>query len=135
MSMQDPIADMFTRIRNAQRAGHATVTMPYSTCKEAIAKILQDEGFISAFEKITEVANKPALQIELRYSDVQQRKPVISQIKRVSRPGLRQYVKQDELPRVFGGFGLAIVSTSQGLMSAKNARVKKIGGEVIGQVW
>ena len=133
MSMQDPIADMFTRIRNAQRAGHATVTMPHSTCKEAIAKILQDEGFISVFKKITEVAHKPALQIELRYNN--QRKPVISEINRVSRPGLRQYVKQDQLPRVFGGFGLAIVSTSQGLMSAKNARGKKIGGEVIGQVW
>lgn len=133
MSMQDPIADMFTRIRNAQRAGHATVLMPYSTRKEAIAKILQDEGFIGAFEKSTEEAGKPALQVELRYDE--KHKPVISKIQRVSRPGLRQYVKKDQLPRVFGGFGLAIVSTSQGLMSAKTAREKQIGGEVIGQVW
>ncbi|WP_369600955.1 30S ribosomal protein S8 [Hahella sp. SMD15-11] len=126
MSMQDTLADMFTRIRNAQMAEKETVSMPSSKLKVAIAQLLRDEGYVESFE-VSDSA-KPELTIRLKYY---QGKPVIEQIKRVSRPGLRQYRGVEELPKVNGGLGIAIVSTSKGLMTDKAARQAGIGGEVI----
>jgi len=126
--MSDPVADMLTRIRNGQQVSMESVTMPSSRLKEAIAKVLQDEGYISGF-KIEEVlGNKRNLAVELKYFDG---KPVIDEIQRVSRPGLRIYRKKDDLPKVLGGLGVAIISTSEGLMSDKAARSKGFGGEVV----
>ena len=128
MTMSDPVADMLTRIRNGQQVSMESVTMPSSRLKEAIAKVLQDEGYISGFA-IEEVAgNKRNLAVELKYFDG---KPVIDEIQRGSRPGLRIYRRKDELPKVLGGLGIAIISTSEGLMSDKAARIKGFGGEVV----
>lgn len=129
MSMQDPIADMFTRIRNAQSANKVAVTMPASKQKQAIAKVLQEEGYITGFD-VAEGA-KPELTIELKYFEG---KPVIESIQRVSRPGLRIYKKRNELPSVMGGLGVAVVSTSKGLMTDRAARKSGLGGEIIGYV-
>jgi small subunit ribosomal protein S8 len=126
MSMQDPIADMFTRIRNGQAANKVVVSMPSSKMKMALASLLKDEGYIGEFSKTDDV--KPVLEITLKYFET---KPVIEVIKRVSRPGLRVYKGNNELPKVMGGLGVAIVSTSQGLMSDRAARKAGIGGEVI----
>ncbi|RMF18407.1 MAG: 30S ribosomal protein S8 [Gammaproteobacteria bacterium] len=126
MSMQDTLADMFTRIRNAQMAEKETVTMPSSKLKVAIASLLKEEGYINGFE-VAE-GTKPELTITLKYF---QGKPVIEEIKRFSRPGLRQYRGVEELPKVNGGLGIAIVSTSKGLMTDKAARQAGVGGEVI----
>ncbi len=127
MSMSDPIADMLTRIRNAQSANKATVSMPASKLKAAIAALLKDEGFISGVEQVLE-DNKPVLSISLKYFEG---KPVIEELKRVSRPGLRIYKNADELPQVRAGLGVAVVSTSKGIMSDREARKAGIGGEVI----
>jgi small subunit ribosomal protein S8 len=124
--MQDPIADMLTRIRNAQGAMHETVNIPASKVKVAIAEVLLNEGFIEGYELINE--GKPELQITLKYY---QGKPVIQLIKRVSKTGLRIYKACADLPKVLGGLGIAIVSTSQGIMTDKDARAKGIGGEVL----
>jgi small subunit ribosomal protein S8 len=124
--MQDPIADMFTRIRNGQAANKVAVSMPSSKMKVALAQLLKDEGYIADYASTTEV--KPVLNITLKYFE---NKPVIDVIKRVSRPGLRIYKGNNELPKVMGGLGVAVVSTSQGLMSDRAARVAGIGGEVI----
>ncbi|MCC5854688.1 MAG: 30S ribosomal protein S8 [Idiomarina sp.] len=129
MSMQDPIADMFTRIRNAQAANKVTVTMPASKQKEAIAKVLQDEGYITGFK--VESGVKPELEVTLKYFEGS---PVIESIQRVSRPGLRIYKKRNELPTVMGGLGIAVVSTSKGLMTDRAARNAGLGGEIIGYV-
>lgn len=129
MSMQDPIADMFTRIRNAQSANKVAVVMPASKQKQAIAQVLQDEGYISGF-KVAEGV-KPELEITLKYFEG---KPVIESIQRVSRPGLRIYKKRNELPKVMGGLGVAVVSTSKGLMTDRAARKAGLGGEIIGYV-
>lgn len=126
MSMQDPIADMFTRIRNGQSANKVAVSMPSSKMKIALAQLLKDEGYISDYSSTTDV--KPVLDVTLKYFET---KPVIESIKRVSRPGLRIYKGNNELPKVMGGLGIAIVSTSQGLMSDRAARKAGIGGEVI----
>jgi len=128
MSMSDPIADMLTRIRNGQRVGMESVTMPSSRRKEAIAKVLQDEGYISGFNVEVMPGNKSNLTVELKYFEGQ---PVIENIQRVSRPGLRIYKQKDGIPTVLGGLGVAIISTSQGLMSDRAARGQGIGGEVI----
>lgn len=129
MSMQDPIADMFTRIRNAQSAGKETVSMPSSKMRVAIAKVLEDEGFIEKYN--TEVSgNKTTLTIALKYFEG---KPVIETLKRISRPGLRVYKGASELPKVMG-FGISIISTSQGVMSDTQARKLGQGGEVMGEV-
>lgn len=128
MSMSDPIADMLTRIRNGQRIGLETVTMPSSTKKVAIARVLQDEGYIDGFEVSELPGNKQALEIRLRYFEG---RPVIEQIQRVSRPGLRIYRNKDELPHVLGGLGVAIVSTSAGVMTDRAARSQGFGGEVL----
>jgi len=126
--MSDPIADMLTRIRNGQRVGMESVTMPSSRRKEAIAKVLQDEGYISGFNVEGMPGNKSNLTVELKYFEG---KPVIENIQRVSRPGLRIYKQKDGIPTVLGGLGVAIISTSQGLMSDRAARGQGIGGEVI----
>lgn len=127
MSLHDPIADMLTQIRNGQMAKKETVTVPSSKSKVAILEVLEEEGYILAFQKIEE-EDKPKLVVHLKYFE---NKPVIEKIKRVSRPGLRIYKKKDELPRVMGGLGIAILSTSQGVMSDKKARSLGQGGEVL----
>lgn len=130
MSMQDPLADMLTRIRNGQLAGHANVSMPSSKLKVSVAQLLQDEGYITAFA--VEGEAKPSLNIDLKYYEG---KPVIETIKRVSRPGLRQYKGTAKLPKVEAGLGVAIVSTSKGVMTDRAARAQGIGGEVIATVF
>ena len=127
MSMQDPVADMLTRIRNAQMAGKPDVAMPASKLKSALADVLQSEGYVAASR--TEVIDgKPNLIVELKYY---QGKPVIVEIDRVSRPGLRAYSGKDDLPKVRSGLGVAIVSTSQGVMTDRAARAAGVGGEVL----
>ena len=127
MSMTDPIADMLTRIRNAQQANKAEVGMPSSNVKVSIAKVLEEEGYISAFN-VSEVDGKTVLSITLKYFEG---KPVISQIDRVSRPGLRVYKSANDLPKIIGGLGVAIVSTSNGVMADRKARALGQGGEVL----
>ena len=127
MSMTDPISDMLTRIRNGQTARKVAVSMPASKSKEAVAKVLQDEGYITGYAVDGEGAAKE-LTVELKYFEGT---PVIEKIQRASRPGLRVYRGKDELPKVLGGLGVAIVSTSAGVMSDRQAREKGIGGEVI----
>jgi len=129
MSMQDPIADMFTRLRNGQLASKVAVSMPSSKVRVAIAKVLEAEGYIDGFS-VTEGV-KPTLEVTLRYFEG---KKVIDTIQRVSRPGLRIYKKKDELPKVMGGLGIAIVSTSKGVMTDRAARKAGMGGEIIGYV-
>ena len=129
MSMQDPIADMFTRIRNGQMAQKVSVTMPSSKLRVAIAKVLKEEGYITDFAVSGDV--KPVMEVALKYFEG---KKVIESIERVSRPGLRIYKKKDELPKVMGGLGVAIVSTSKGVMTDRAARKAGMGGEIIGYV-
>ena len=128
MSMTDPIADMFTRIRNAQATAKAAVRMPSSKTKVAIAKVLKDEGYIRDAQVTKAEGNKAELEIALKYFDG---KPAIDHLQRVSRSGLRQYRGKDELPKVLGGLGVAVVSTPQGIMSDKQARAAGTGGEVL----
>ena len=127
MSMSDPIADMLTRVRNAQAAFKAEVSMPSSNAKQAIADVLKSEGYIADFA-VRETDNKPQLVIALKYFEG---KPVIESLKRVSRPGLRIYKGKDELPRVLGGLGVAVISTSRGVMTDRAARAAGEGGEVL----
>ena len=126
MSMTDPIADMLTRIRNAQMTEKATCEMPSSKVKVAIARVLKDEGYIDGFLVAGE--QKPVLQIALKYYAG---RPVIEKIERVSKPGLRIYRAKDDIPRVMNGLGIAIVSTSQGVMTDRKARASGVGGEVL----
>ena len=128
--MTDPIADMFTRIRNAQRAEKMSVRMPASKTKMAIAKVLKDEGFIADVTAV-EADGKPAMEIALKYYED---KPVIEAINRVSKPGRRLYFGSGELPKVSGGLGIAIVSTSKGIMTDRAAREAGVGGEILGYV-
>lgn len=130
MSMQDTLADMFTRIRNAQQAGHTNVDIPSSKMKKSVAEVLKNEGYINDY-KVTD-AVKPVMNIELKYY---QGKPVIERIERVSRPGLRRYMGATTLPRVEAGLGVAIVSTSRGVMTDRSARAAGVGGEVIATVF
>ena len=127
MSMSDPIADMLTRIRNAQLAEKATVQMPSSQVKVAIAKVLKDEGYIDGFAVQGEEARRQ-LEIALKYYAG---RPVIEKLERVSKPGLRIYKRKDDMPRVMNGLGIAIVSTSQGVMTDRKARATGVGGEVL----
>ena len=127
MTMSDPISDMLTRIRNGQKARKVSVSMPASKAKEAVAKVLKDEGYITGFSTGGEGAEK-SLSVELKYFEGV---PVIENIQRTSRPGLRIYRGKEGLPKVLGGLGVAIVSTSAGVMSDRQAREKGIGGEVI----
>ena len=126
MSMQDPLADMLTRIRNAQMAEKTVVSMPSSKLKAAVAKVLKDEGYIADFQISSEV--KPQLSIEQKYFEG---KPVIEEVKRISRPGLRQYKSVEQLPKVRGGLGVSIVSTNKGVMTDRAARAAGVGGEVL----
>jgi len=130
--MTDTIADMLTRIRNALVAKHDTVDVPASTTKKAIAQILVDEGYVKSFE-IIEDGVKKTIRLSLKYGPNKQR--VIVGIKRISRPGLRVYARKDELPKVLGGLGVAIVSTSRGVMTDREARKVGVGGEVLAYVW
>jgi small subunit ribosomal protein S8 len=127
MSMSDPIADMLTRIRNAQMVERAVVEMPSSKVKLAIAKVLKDEGYIDGFKVAGEEA-RPVLEIALKYYAG---RPVIEKLERVSSPGLRVYKNKDEIPRVMNGLGIAIVSTSRGVMTDRKARATGVGGEVL----
>jgi len=128
----DPIADMLTRIRNAVAVGHERVAMPASKQKVNIARILVDEGFIDRYE-VVENGHRSELELVLRYAE--RRRPVILGLKRVSRPGHRVYAGARELPRVQGGLGVAVVSTSQGLMPDREARKRRLGGEIVCEVW
>ena len=130
MAMSDPIADMLTRIRNANSAYHEKVEMPASTMKAAVLNILKEEGFVKNFESVND---GKTLKVTLKYGSNKEK--VISGIKRISKPGLRVYAKKEELPRVLGGLGIAVISTSQGVMSDKTARKLGLGGEVIAYVW
>ena len=134
MTMTDPLADIRTRVRNANIAKHDDVSMPSSKLKEALAELLKSEGYIADF-KTAERADKPGkiLSIDMKYSPERER--TITGIKRVSKPGLRVYKKSNEIPRVLGGLGVAVVSTSQGLMTDREARRRNIGGEVLCYVW
>lgn len=132
MSMNDPIADMLTRVRNANSAGELTVSMPSSKKLVEIARIMQEEGYITGYE--VESANpRDILEITLKYGEKKAR--TIRGIKRISKPGLRIYAGKDELPRVLGGLGTAIISTSKGVMADRDARKNGIGGEVIAYIW
>ena len=133
MTMSDPIADMLTRIRNANTAKHDTVDVPASKMKLAIANILLDEGYIKNFEVI-ENGNFKTIHITLKYG-VDKNDKIITGIKRISKPGLRVYANKEELPRVLGGLGIAIISTNQGIVTDKKARELQVGGEVLAYVW
>ena len=133
MTMSDPIADMLTRIRNANTAKHDTVDIPASKMKIAIADILVKEGFIKNFEVI-ENGNFKTIHITLKYG-VDKNDKIITGIKRISKPGLRVYANKEELPRVLGGLGIAIISTNQGVVTDKKARELQVGGEVLAYVW
>ena len=133
MTMSDPIADMLTRIRNANTAKHDTVDVPSSKMKLAIAQILLDEGYIKKYDVI-EDGNFKTIHITLKYGADKNDK-IISGIKRISKPGLRVYAGKDELPRVLGGLGIAIISTNKGIVTDKEARKLQVGGEVIAFVW
>ena len=133
MTMSDPIADMLTRIRNANTAKHDTVDVPSSKMKLAIAKILLDEGYISRYALIDE-GSYQTIRISLKYGKDKNEK-IISGIKRISKPGLRVYANTENMPKVLGGLGIAIVSTNKGVMTDKEARKENVGGEVIAYVW
>ena len=133
MTMSDPIADMLTRIRNANTAKHDTVDIPASKIKVAIAGILLDEGYIKKYDLIDE-GNFKTIHITLKYGADRNDK-IISGLKRISKPGLRIYAGKDELPRVLGGLGIAIISTNQGVVTDKKARELQVGGEVLAYIW
>ena len=132
MQITDPVADMLTRIRNANTAKHESVDVPASNLKKAIAKILLDEGYIKSFE-VVEDGTQGIIRIQLKY--LAGKEKVISGLRRVSKPGLRVYAGADELPRVLKGLGIAIISTSKGVMTDKAARANHVGGEVLAFVW
>lgn len=134
MSMSDPIADMLTRLRNAVSSRHEAVSMPASKMKVAIAGVLKQEGFIRDFAVVDEPGRtQPNLKVELSYAG--RRQPVLNGLQRVSKPGLRVYVQQREIPRVYGGLGIAILSTPRGIMTGQEARRQQLGGEVLCYVW
>ena len=133
MNTTDPIADMLTRIRNANSSKHKTVDIPSSNMKLAIANILFKEGYIKAFEEIKEENNQGVIRITLKYTE--KGKKVIDGLKRISKPGLRVYASKDELPKVLNGLGIALISTSKGIMTDKEAREAGLGGEVLAYVW
>jgi small subunit ribosomal protein S8 len=135
MTMTDPTSDFLTRLRNAAKAQHHDVTIPSSRLKRELARILKEEGYIEGFELLPPGPGQPSetITVTLKYTD--QRKPVITGMKRVSRPGQRTYVDHDHIPRIQGGMGTAIISTSSGVMTGHAARLKGVGGEVVATVW
>jgi len=133
MPVTDSIADLLTRVRNAASAGHETVSVPASNMKMEIARLLKDEGYISKFELTDTEKPTPTLIITLKYGS--KRQPVIRGLRRASRPGLRQYVGWKEIPRVQGGLGVALVTTSHGVMTDRQARIERIGGELLCLIW
>lgn len=134
MTMTDPVADMLTRIRNANQAFHDEVSMPSSKLKEALAAVLTREGYVSGF-RVDGDPGHPGRRLIVRLKYTPDRRRTISGIKRVSKPGLRVYSKADRVPRVLGGMGVAVLSTNQGLLTDREARERRIGGEVLCQVW
>ena len=134
MAMTDPIADMLTRLRNANVARHETVRMPSSKLKEALAAILLKEGYIAAFRVVAD-DKRPGRVLEVTMKYTADRSTTISGLRRISKPGLRVYMRADRMPRVLGGLGVAVVSTSQGLMTDREARKRRVGGEVLCHVW
>lgn len=133
MNITDPIADMLTRIRNANSSKHKTVDIPASNMKLGIAEILFKEGYIKSFEEIKEENNQGIIRITLKYTE--KGKKVIDGLKRISKPGLRVYASKDELPQVLNGLGIALISTSKGIMTDKAARAAGLGGEVLAYIW
>ena len=133
MVTTDPIADMLTRIRNASNAKHKTVDVPKSNMKLAIAQILFDEGYIKSFEEIKDENSQGTIRITLKYTE--KGKKVIDGLKRISKPGLRVYASKDELPKVLNGLGIALISTSKGIKTDKEARAEGLGGEVLAYIW
>ncbi len=134
MTMTDPIADMLTRIRNANTAMHDTVRMPSSKLKESLAAILLREGYIEGYN-VSDDPGRPGRVLEITMKYTPERARTISGIRRISKPGLRVYTKADKLPRVLGGLGVAVLSTSQGLMTDREARQRRVGGEILCYVW
>jgi small subunit ribosomal protein S8 len=132
LNTTDPIADMLTRLRNASVARHASVEMPFSKMKLAIAKILEQEGFVSGFD-IKDEGNHKSLRVMLKYDS--QRQPVMTGLRRVSKPGLRVYAGIHDIPRVLGGAGTIVVSTNRGIMTGREARRRHLGGELIAEIW
>jgi small subunit ribosomal protein S8 len=135
MSMTDPIADFLTRLRNAAKAQHHDVAIPSSKLKRELARILKEQGYIEAFKIEPPVPGRPGEQITVTLKYTDDRKPVISGMKRVSRPGQRSYVDHTHIPRIQGGMGTAIISTSRGVMTGHEARQAGVGGEVVARVW
>ena len=133
MNVTDPVADMLTRVRNALSAGHTTVNVPASKMKVEIARILKQEGFINDYKVEGETAKEKAIVIELKFGPEGQK--VITGLKRISKPGLRVYARNDAIPRVLNGLGIAIISTSKGLMTDRDARKAGLGGEVVAYIW
>lgn len=134
MTMTDPIADMLTRLRNANTAMHETVRMPGSKLKEHLAEVLAKEGYIAAY-RTKEIPGRPGSELEITLKYTSRRERSIAGLRRISKPGLRIYTRADKMPRVLGGMGVAVLSTSQGLMTDKEARRRGIGGEVLCHVW
>ncbi|HEX3690457.1 MAG TPA: 30S ribosomal protein S8 [Solirubrobacteraceae bacterium] len=135
MSMTDPVADFLTRLRNAAKAQHHDVAMPSSKLKRELARILKEQGYIDAYQVEPPIAGRPNEQITVTLKYTEDRKPVISGIQRVSRPGQRTYVDHAHIPRIQGGMGTAIISTSRGVMTGHEARQQGVGGEVVARVW
>jgi small subunit ribosomal protein S8 len=129
-TLSDPIADYLTRLRNAARANRQDVTVPYSRMKEEISRILKQEGFISGYE--VDRTSRPQIKVTLKFIN---RTPALAGLKRVSRPGLRKYVGSDDVPRVLGGMGISILSTSRGIMTGREAKREHVGGELLAVVW
>lgn len=132
MSMSDPIADMLTRIRNAQSVGHVNVVIPASKLKVAVAEVLKDQGYVKSYAVEEGEGTANSINVELKYY---QNKPVISGLRRISKPSCRIYVKAAEVPRVRGGMGIAVISTPEGVISGKEAKRRNVGGEVLCYVW
>ncbi|MGH2447877.1 MAG: 30S ribosomal protein S8 [Chloroflexota bacterium] len=132
MNTTDPIADMLTRVRNAAQAQHTTVDIPFSKMKLALAKILEQEGYIAGFG-INELDSRKLLQLNLKYDD--ERRPVVNGLRRVSRPGRRSYAGMHDIPRILGGLGTVIISTNRGVMTGQEARRRHLGGELIAEIW
>jgi len=132
MKTSDPLSDLLTRLKNGMRAGHERVDVPSSRVKEAVLKVLEEEGFVASFRKVQE-AGRPVLRVGLKYDH--EGEPIVTGLERVSRPGRRVYARADEIPKVLGGLGVSIVSTSKGIVTDRAARQSGLGGEVLCNIW